>query len=144
MSGSEHIQDWTRTRLELRYLQLEQEQELSVALAVASQALITHIEGEEWQCPYCASHGGCGHAELCPFEPIETAIRTALAKERDGLLVARAREQALVKTARRAEVMMDTCAILGIGDWLYGEYREAWPGIHTDLESALAAYPESL
>jgi len=52
------------------------------------------------------------------------------------------RERALLLAARRAEVMMDTCAILGIGDWLYGQYREDWPGVHMGLEEALDAYPE--
>ena len=47
--------------------------------------------------------------------------------------------KALAEKARAAEVMFDTCAILGITNCLPPQLREDWPHIHTELIAALAA-----
>ena len=48
----------------------------------------------------------------------------------------------LVLASHRAEVMMDTCALMGIGNWLVGQYRDDWATIHADLIGALELFQE--
>ena len=50
--------------------------------------------------------------------------------------------RALVDASKRAEIMMDGCALLGIGNWLYGQYREDWATIHTELQEALEPWKD--
>jgi len=52
--------------------------------------------------------------------------------------------QALAVAAHRVEVLMDTLGILGIGDWLPGQYREDWALFHTDLQNKLVPFKEMI